>query len=250
MADHMLRASPSTPPYVAFFMSGNLQNDKLDETTKRTELVHAEFGSISLQKTCFFNRSFQSNRNTLAIGRYDVQAEPAKMIEKPPLTREEKPSFFALLRVYRDGPGAVVLTGNYEADGRLGSLHVDHTRGGARLFYPEDGTPWVANDYSGIPAKLNPVGIGGPLTLASVSANPYVRLPPAPLPVLQQALFTVYGEGDLVREDLLAQGADGALLPTETRYLQPSSVEEQRQTDPACNAQLAKQRATQKGTVE
>lgn len=160
MADHMLRTSSSTSPYVVFSMVGNLENDKLDETVKSTERVQADFASIFLQKTCFYNRSFNSNRNALAIGRYDIQAEPAQPAPQPPLGTEKMSSFFALLRVYQDGPGAIVLTGNYEADGRLGSLHVDHTRGGARLFYPEDGIAWIANDHSGIPAKLSPVDVG------------------------------------------------------------------------------------------
>lgn len=62
--------------------------------------------------------------------------------------------------------------------------------------------------------------------------------------------FTSYGDGALLREDMLAETQNGTAMLKETHYLRPPFVDEQRLLEPDCNAQLVKQRAARKRTVE
>jgi hypothetical protein len=244
--EHRVRPVQGAPAQKAFYLEAKETNARLDRTVKTSELLHGEFGSISLEKTCFYNRSFDVNLDTVAIGLHDGRSEPAKLVNPP--TAQKIPTSFALLRVFRDGDGAAVVSGGYEANGTLRSLHVNHTRSGARLFYQEDGI-FMYPLSSQMASAPNPIGVGLPLVLESGSKG-FMRLPVTSFPVTAEALFTVYADGLLVREDVLAEGRNGLSALKETRYLQPSVVDEQRQLDPACNAQLAKQRTAQKRTVE
>jgi len=144
----------------------------------------------------------------------------------------------------------VVLTGNYESDGTLRSLHLDHIRLGARLRYPEDGISIDPSPGHQMLHTPSPVGVGLPLILRPPAAGKPLNLPAAPLPVVTNVLFTTYSDGGLIREDVLADAQNGFSAVRETRYLRPSVVDEQRLLEPACNAQLAKQRAARKRTVE
>ena len=244
--EHRVRPVQGAPAQKAFYLEAREANFRLDRTVKTSELLHGEFGSVVFEKTCFYNRSFDVNLNTVAIGLHDGRSEPAKLVNPP--TARNIPTSFALLRVFRDGDGAAVVIGGYEANGTLRSLHVNHTRSGARLFYPNDGII-IDPSSNQMASAPNPVGVGMPLTLQSESSE-VVRLPSTSFPVTAEALFTVYADGSLLREDVLAEGRNGLSVLKETRYLQPSVVDEQRQLEPACNAQLAKQRTTQKRTVE
>lgn len=244
--EHRVRPVQGDPAQKAFYLEAREANFRLDRTVKTSELLHGEFGSVVFQKTCFYNRSFDVNLDTVAIGLHDGSSEPAKLVNPP--TARNIPTSFALLRVFRDGEGAAVVIGGYEANGTLRSLHINHTRSGARLFYPEDGV--FMDPSSNLMTRApNPIGVGLPLTLQP-EFNGFVRLPATSFPAAMEALFTVYADGSLVRRDVLAEGRNGLSVLKETRFLQPSVVDEQRQLEPACNAQLAKQRTTQKRTVE
>lgn len=248
-ATHFVRNSQSAPPHIAFYLESDLENGKLDRTVKTTQVLQGDFGNVSLKKTCFYHRSFDTNLDTIAIGRYDGEAEPAERLVGPPMATKI-PASFALLRVYRDGDGDAVLTGNYEANGMLRSLHLDHTRSGARLFRQNDGTYLDPSSPLQMTSAPKPAAVGLPLTLNPVAPIHFLRLPAAPLPVVTAVFFTSYGDGDLLREDMLAETQSGTAMLKETHYLRPPVVDEQRQLEPSCNAQLAKQRAAQKRTVE
>lgn len=167
----------------------------------------------------------------------------------PPMATEP-PTSFALVRIYCDSDGAVVLTGNYEANGTLRSLHLDHTRSGTRLFRQNDGIYMDPPSSLQMRSAPNPVTAGLPPALEPAASIQSLRLPAAPLPVLMNVLFTSYEDGSLIREDMLTQAENGIAMSTKTRYLRPSVVDEQRQIEPSCNVQLGKQRAAQMRTVE
>jgi hypothetical protein len=248
-ATHFVRSSQFAPPHIAFYLESNLENGKLDRTVKTTQLSQGDFGNVSFKKTCFYHRSFDANLNTIAIGRYDGEAEPAEQIAGPPMATEA-PTSFALVRIYRDGDGAAVLTGNYEANGTLRSLHLDHTHSGARLFRQGDGIYMDPSSSLQMSSAPNPIAVGLPLTLKPAAPIQFLRFPAAPLPVVTDVLFTSYDDGALIRKDMLAKAQNGTAILKETHYLRPSVVDEQRQLEPSCNVQLAKQRAALKRTVE
>jgi hypothetical protein len=248
-ATHFVRSSQLAPPLKAFYLEGDQENGRLDRTVKTTQLLQGEFGNISLQKTCFYHRSFDTNLNTIAIGHYDGEAEPAQQVVRPTPATEVVTSF-ALLRIYRDGDGAAVLTGNYEATGTLRSLHLNHTRSGARLYRQEDGVYLDPSSPLQMSSAPKPIAVGLPLTLKPAAPIQFLRFPAAPLPDVTDVLFTSYDDGALIREDMLAKAQNGTAILKETHYLRPSVVDEQRQLEPSCNVQLAKQRAALKRTVE
>jgi hypothetical protein len=248
-ATHFVRSSRFEPPLVAFYLESDLETGKLDRTVKTTKLMQGPFGNVSLKKSCFYHRSFDANLDTAAIGMYDSEAESATPAGEPP-TRAGFPTSFALVRIYHDGGATAVLAGNYEADGTLRSLHLDHTRFGHRLLRQEDGVFIYPLSSIKVRNAPDPIALGLPLTIHTTSVVESMRFPAAPLPVVMNVLFTIYDEGSLIREDRLQNGQEGLAIREETLYLHTSVVDEQRQLEPSCNGQFAKQRATRMRTVE
>lgn len=103
----------------------------LDRTVKDDEILSGHYGAVYAVKTCFYNRPLQSGYSTVAVGSYlnelghEIPIElPAPPRNLPPLTS------VSLVRIFRTDPEYVIVSANYEPDGRLGSLHVDKTKGG------------------------------------------------------------------------------------------------------------------------
>ena len=81
--EHRVRPVQSAPALNAFYLEAKKADARLDRTVKTSELLRGDFGSISLSKTCFYNRSFDFNLDTLAIGLRDGRPEPAKLVNPP-----------------------------------------------------------------------------------------------------------------------------------------------------------------------
>ena len=154
----------------------------------------------------------------------------------PPLTS------LNLVRIFRNSPGYVVVSANYERDGSLGSLNVGN---GTSMY--RTGDPQVDDLMR---RQLNPTltTYGIP---TQIDVQKYLSSRRMPLPAVASAqeknvVHEIYGFGKLIRQDELKDGAIAA-----SRWLQPSVTKEEKETlNALCDARFLQQQAIGLPTVE
>ena len=226
--------------------------DVLHRTVKDDEIVTGPFGAIVVEKQCFYNHPVATHWSSIQvllqsahpdIGREIPDPVPTVPANVPPLTS------ISIVRIFRAGSQLVFGSGNYEANGTLGSIQSGKIMNGD-VQYPAPITmaPGPQNDLmrprfdeirqaSGLPPR--------------VEVESYVRLKRLPLPSNSNPpeertlAILVYGFGQLVRQDSLDNG-----VVTSSRYLRPIVTEEEGILGPECDARFREQQSARISTVQ
>ena len=148
---------PDSGPYYLFFYGANLttvshmernhgdsddhrslyletkRDGALDRTVKSDLLLTGDFGTISAEKTCFYNRPVESNYSSVAIAffsnGYDSGFETPALLADAPSALPPVTSV-SLIRVIRNNADYVLVAADYESTGELRGLHLGKANGG------------------------------------------------------------------------------------------------------------------------
>jgi hypothetical protein len=166
--EHMEKNSGDAQAHQLLFLETRIDG-KLDRTVKSDLLLVGDFGTVSAEKTCFYNRPVQSNYSSVRIGfssdgyssHFEQPAELAgapKLL--PPLTS------VSLVRIIRNEADYALVSADYEFTGELRGLQVASASGGKispgthSLSYQIDSKDPRLDKY-GMPFRL---GISGYLS--------------------------------------------------------------------------------------
>lgn len=195
------------------------RQQQLTARTKRRELLHRPYGLILSDRSTFFNPDGQ-REGVVFLSQLHADPthhEPARALAGPPASL---PAISALtvVRVLRGGPERLVVTAEYDGEGRPRSVSVvgsrqrrpsltrgempDDYREKTKGEYLYGGSTFkdrpAVRKYFALPDSLVPFEPGAPLP----------SLPPAPFPDEALAVCLHYGFGDVVRvEETDAAGA-------------------------------------------
>jgi hypothetical protein len=118
-------------PRVRYDSFGLDEDRRLTSRTKHQELLHGEFGTIYTESTYFYVTGFRGpnpRRFTAAYANGHEHERPA-IVPAPPgdeLTLEA----VSVVRVFRAPPEFLIVSANYDAGGRMQSVHVNGARNG------------------------------------------------------------------------------------------------------------------------
>jgi hypothetical protein len=201
----------------------------LDRTVKQDVILRGPYGNINIyaEKTCFYNRPIESYsgvsvRCYLETLAFEVPRELAVPPESlPPLTS------VGLVRIFRTDPEYVVVSANYEPDGKLGSLHIDKTKGG----------DWVSGvillDLDVMQARAATYGIPGHIDIQQYLRSRRLPIFPSAFPEAVGLLNQFYGYDTIIRQDKLNHG-----VVVSSRFLQPSITQEEQILNPVCESRF------------
>jgi hypothetical protein len=219
-------------------------NQVLDRTVKDDEILTGAFGTVYVQKTCFFNRPVESNYSSVMVmvgsnndlGRPEIPLQLSDAPESlPPLTS------LSLVRIFQHDSEYAVVSANYESSGELGSLNIGRTKAGEVIpgsastsFHIDSKNPLLAT--YGIPLRID--------------VQEYLRSHRLPIHdvALHQEMVLVnrhYGFDKLIRRDQLKDGAR-----VSSQYLRPSVTEEEKILDSECDSRFRQQQSMGLPTVE
>jgi hypothetical protein len=216
----------------------------LTQTEKEDELLRGDFGVVTLQKQCFFRGPSSGYPNEIAVIPYYIDPQLSEVPDEIPAIPDPKtsPTSAALVRIFRSSSGHIIATGNYEANGELGSYATGKGEDG------DTGPVMIAaGEWSRSPAGKADIKAYGLMT--SVNLNEYLNsrklsLPKVDLPEQTTVVVLVYGDGEFLRVDELKDGS-----VTSTRFLKPSSTPEEQVLKPTCEAGFEHQRIAGVPTV-
>jgi hypothetical protein len=229
----------ASPERLLYLETG--KNQILDRTVKTTVVLKGPFGSVYSEKTCFYASPLERGYSAVSVHSYSHTAIDVV----PPETANPPASLplltsVSLVRVFRASPEFAVVSADYEVSGALVSVNVSGAKNG----------DWVAGathmvQVEGNSSYLQQYGIP-----VSMDIPGYVRLRRLPLPAvdLPQELTAViqhYGHDQLIRVDVLRDGA-----VTSSRFLEPQLTKEEEVLNPACEARFRQQLAKGLPTVE
>ncbi len=246
---HLQQDPGAKSPTHLLFLETN-RDQVLDRTVKSFQLLRGRFGTVYADKTCFFNRPTESSWSYVSVHSYfnapttEVPAELPRPPEKlPPLTS------LSLVRIFRAFPEYLVVAGNYEPNGDLGSLHIDGAKDGNWVhsnFVPaaKDGFD-VRIPKDRDLAALVRYGIPAHIDVQGYLRSRHFPLPTASLPQEKTVLNQHYGYNNLIRQDELN---DGTVISS--RLLQPLNTDEESVLNPQCDARFHQQQTLGLPTVE
>lgn len=231
-----------TAPKHLFYLETN-RDDVLDRTVKTDEILSGPFGSVDIEKTCFFNRPVDSSYSSVIVRAgtaaghniYEIPYQlPDVPKQLPPLTS------INIVRIFNHDTGYTIASANYEVDGELGSLNLSEPVAGRAT--PEISTTvhLAAND----PVLLK-YGIPMRIDLQGFLRSRRIPLPEVARPQVLVVVNLVYGFDQLIRQDTIQNHT-----VTSTRYLRPFITEEEGILNPKCDAHLQQQRSMRLPTVE
>jgi hypothetical protein len=216
----------------------------LERTVKDDEIVTGPFGALVTEKTCFYNRPVETYRSSLKILVQSLTPEIGREIPEPvsavpnnvvPLTS------ISIVRIFGAAPQFIFASGNYEANGMIGSVQSGkvvkgEVQPGSSVMMPSAPEFNAIRQASGLPRRID--------------VETYFRQKRLPLletwnPKERAVVVLVYGFGELMREDSL----DGDAVIS-SRYFKPIMTEEERGLDPECVKRLRQQESIGKPTVE
>jgi hypothetical protein len=239
--DH-IETRPSGRERLFYLEAG--RNQALDRTVKMEKMLTGGYGTVYSVKTCFYASPLARGHNSVSVGANnngidEVPAEIAREPEAlPPLTS------VSLIRIFRTAPEYVVITGNYEPDGKLGSLNISGSKGGDRI--PAfDGGEFVFPGLTAQPARLaKQYGIPAHIDVQGYLHSYRLTLPEVDVPQDIAAVDLHYGYDKVIRQDTLSDGAISS-----TRFLVPSVTSEEQILDPLCESRFRQQHAEGLPTV-
>lgn len=216
-------------------------NDQiLDRTVKHDEILRGPFGTVYANKTCFYSRPVASGYSSVSVGAYSNQLEHEVPIQLTGLPGDLPPlSSVSLVRIFRTDPEYLVVSANYEPNGKLGSLHIDKTKdgdwvSGGNSLHPDLQDPRL--ERYGIPARID--------------VQEYIRLRRLPIPTVRlphelTVLNRHYGYDKIIRQDTLRDAAVAS-----SRFLRPSVTKEEQILDSVCESRFREQQSMEPPTVE
>ncbi len=220
------------------------ERDRLERTVKTDQIVTGPFGAVVAEKTCFYNRPVENSPSSIRvliqsanpeIGREIPDAVPEVPKKVPPLTS------ISIVRFFGVDPQLLFGSGNYEANGAIGSIHHGSVvngdlQAGSSIILPRAPDFNAIQRTSGLPSR--------------VEVEDYLRLNRMPLPHISNPqgptiVILVYGFGKLMRQDSLEDG-----IVTSSRYTRPVLTEEDDILGPECDARFRQQQSTGEPTVQ
>lgn len=216
----------------------------LERTVKDDEIVTGPFGALVAEKTCFYNRPVDTYRSSVKILVQSLTPETGREIPDPAsaAAKNDLPlTTVSIVRIFRAAPQFIFASGNYEANGTIGSIQSGkvvngEVQSGSSVMMPGASEFDAIRQSSGLPNRID--------------VENYFRRKHLPLletsnPEDRTVVVLVYGFGELIRQDSLDHEAG-----ISSRYLKPVMTEEERGLDPKCAKRLRQQEATGKPTVE
>jgi hypothetical protein len=223
------------------------RNLLLDRTVKYDQILKGRFGTVYVEKTCFYTRPIAESYSYVSVRPYANQLdhEVPSELSRPP---ESLPllTSVSIVRVFRAAPEFLVVSANYEPNGELGGLHIDGAKGGDWVhsdFVPEAHDSFV----QGIPKPdaLTRYGIPAHIDVQEFTRSHRLSLAPAALAEEATVINLHYGFNKFIWQDELKDGTISS-----SRFLQPSVTPEEEVLDPLCESRLSQQRSMGLPTVE
>ena len=217
--------------------------DRLERTVRTDEIVTGPFGAVVAEKTCFYNRPIENYLSSVKVLIQSANPEIGREIPDPiseapthvpPLTSA------AIVRLFNADSELVFGSGNYDADGTLGSINHGHIvnadlKPGSSTVLPRAPDFSEIRQASGLPPRFEIEDYlhskRMPLLGSSSSKEPTF-------------VILVYGFGKLIRLDSLDNG-----VVISSRYLRPVATEEEKILGPECDEHLQRQQSTGRSTV-
>ena len=225
------------------YLEETYPEETLERTAKTDEILSGAFGAVFVEKTCFFNRPVQAYYSSVAVrvgSRSDQKIDeipeqlPNAPAIVPPLTS------FSLVRIFGNSIAYTVISANYEADGKLGSLNMGLTNAGE--LSPGSHTTF---QFDGRNADLLKYGIPRRLDRGGITAGRRLKLPPTTQPEVLTVINLHYGFNELLEQEIVRNG-----LLSSPRFLKPYTTDEERILAPKCDARLGQQLSMGLPTVE
>jgi hypothetical protein len=237
---HMER-NGSSVQHRTLYLETNRQ-DQLDRTVKSDVLLTGDFGMAYAQKTCFYNRPVESNYSSVSV-RFDSDEYPSAF-EVPSVlsgTPDNVPplSSVSLVRVLRKESGYTLVSADYESTGELRGFQVAEAKNG-NISPATDVQTVSPPDRSGsTDPRLVRYGIPPRIDVQKYLSVHRLPLPSGPAALEEStSLIQFYGYGKLMQQQQLRSG-----VPVSTRWLQPSTTEEEHTIGPECDSRFAQQRS-------
>ena len=243
IVNHFARQTPDHPTLRSLLY---LEADRggLARTVKTSEIETGQFGAVTIDKTCFYKPPEQNYLSSVKVLIQSVQPDIGRDIPDPAsATTSDMPPLtsLAVVRFHRANSSLVFGSGNYGADGSIGSIHAGEVANSEL----QPGSSITLSLAPGFEDIRKPSGLP-----SKVQLNDYLRLRRLPLPKIPDAedhslVVLVYGFGELLRVDSLQNGT-----VISSRYLKPIATEEERILRPECDNGLRRQQALGKPTVQ
>ncbi|HWY67798.1 MAG TPA: hypothetical protein VNX88_03985 [Terriglobales bacterium] len=232
--DHMERNHGDSDAHRSLYLETK-RDGRLDRTVKSDLLLTGDFGTVYVEKTCFYNRPVESNYSSVAIAffsnGYDSGLEtPAVLADAP---RALPPvSSISLIRLIRNKADYVLVAADYESTGELRGLHLAKANGGKISTNGSSvgsGFRHTALDEYGIPFTLK--------VDADISSHP-LRLPMPRVSEESTWFIQFFDFGKLIQQQKLRAG-----VPVSSRWLRPSVTKEEQIIGPECDSRLRQQKS-------
>jgi hypothetical protein len=153
------------------------------------------------------------------------------------------------VRMFHPDPEYIVVSANYEADGTIGSLHVDKSKkgiwdSGTDDTIPQDHSPEGMKAAGLAPDLLTKYGIPEKIDVPAFLASKKMELLETKLTMGRVALFIHYGWDKYIQQIEIAHGD-----ATETTWYQPNRGADEDAMSVLCDAKLQAQQAAGIATV-
>jgi hypothetical protein len=240
--DHVAKQAGSANVRVLLYLEA--EHDRLDRTVKTDQIVTGPFGAVVANRTYYYNRPVENSSSSIMvminsenpeIGREIPDAIPETPKNVPPLTS------IAIVRFFRFGPKLIFGSGNYEANGAIGSIQSGKIARGDL----EPGSLIAMPLASGFNEIRQSAGLPQRVDVGDYLRSKRMQLPNVSNPQAPALVIFVYGFGKIIRQDTLDDG-----VATSSRYLRPVVTEEEGILGPECDARFNQQQSTGKPTVQ
>jgi hypothetical protein len=227
----------------------------LDRTVKTDEILKGPYGTVDLQRECFYTRPIQNGSGSVSVEFGYNNPDPELPSEVPSVWEGLPPlTSLSMVRIFRTSPGYVIVSANYERDGSLGSVNFGTSQNGNPTRTGPFGTSMYRTGDPKVDA-IQAVELGPSLATygipTHIDVQKYLLLRKMPLPAVafvqeENVMHEIYGFGKLIRQDQLKEGSIVA-----SRWLQPSVTKEEKETlNTLCDARFLQQQAIGLRTVE
>lgn len=242
IVNHFVKQAGSTDVRELLYLEAD--KDRLERTVKADQVVTGPFGAVVVEKTCFYNRPIENYQSSVKVliqsAEPEIGREIPDQVSKAP-TDVPRLTSVAIVRTFSAESELVFGSGNYDADGTLGSIQSGKVMNGdlepgSSVAFPLAPDFGEIRQASGLPPRLE--------------IENYLRSKRI-LPLINSSLqertivILVYGFGKLIRQDSLENGTI-----VSSHYLKPVVTEEEGILGPECDEHLQQQQSTGKSTVQ
>lgn len=234
--DHMERKPGASELQRTLYLETN-RNHQLDRTVKSDVLLVGDFGTISADRTCFYNRPIQSSYSSVSV-KFQSNGYPTAF-EQPTLVPHAPAivpplSSVSLIRIFRDEGGYTLVSADYESTGEFTSIQVAKAHHGTI----SPGTDVVSYRLGSKDVRLDKYGIPFSLDIGRYLASHHLYLPSPKSSDESTWVIQFYEFGKLIQQQQLK-----GEVAVATRWLQPSVTEEEREIGPECDARFFQQQS-------